>query len=68
MLTQWEGGILSNPAKNFPSVFKGIWFFETFPYALPTLITGAIGASAAIISALFIKEVSVNMPPYKNMF
>ncbi|KAH8601068.1 MFS transporter [Bisporella sp. PMI_857] len=50
------GGILSNPAKEYPRVFGNIQLFKDFPYALPTLVTGAIGASAAVISALFIKE------------
>jgi len=51
------GGVLSNPAKEFPSLFGNVQFFKDFPYALPTFITGAIGATAAITSALFIKEV-----------
>lgn len=50
------GGGLSKPAEQYPSVFGRIQLFKDFPYALPTFTTGAIGASAAIISALFTKE------------
>ena len=50
------GGGLSNPADQYPSIFGRVQFFRDFPYALPTFATGAIGASAAIVSALFIKE------------
>lgn len=53
------GGLLSNPAEQYPSVFGHIEFFREYPYALPTFVTGAIGASAAVVSALFIKEVRI---------
>lgn len=51
------GGTFSNPAENYPSIFGGIKFFEEYPYALPTFVTGAIGVSAIFTSAFFIKEV-----------
>jgi MFS family permease len=50
------GGGLSKPAEQYPSVFGRIKLFKDFPYALPTFATGAVGVSAAIVSALFIKE------------
>ncbi|MCJ1382069.1 hypothetical protein MMC17_005181 [Xylographa soralifera] len=50
------GGALASPAEQYPSVFGGIYFFEEFPYAVPTIFVGAISASAAIISWLFLKE------------
>lgn len=53
-----EGGALSTPAKQYPGVFGGIWFFEEYPYALPNIIAGVVGLSAAVISSLFLKEVS----------
>lgn len=46
----------------YPSVFGEIQLFKEFPYALPTFVTGAIGASAALFSALFIKEVNSVLP------
>jgi hypothetical protein len=49
--------VLSNPAEQYPSVFGKVKFFKDYPYALPTFTAGAIGFSAVIISALFIKEV-----------
>jgi hypothetical protein len=51
------GGGLSKPAEQYPSIFGRVQLFKEFPYALPTFATGAIGASAATICALFIKEV-----------
>ncbi|OCK85277.1 MFS transporter [Lepidopterella palustris CBS 459.81] len=50
------GGSLESPAHQYPSVFGRIQFLKDYPYALPTFVTGAIGAVAAIVSALFIKE------------
>lgn len=52
-----KGGALSTPAKQYPSIFGGIWFFEEYPYALPNIIAGVVGLSAAVISSLFLKEV-----------
>lgn len=52
------GGALSRPAVQYPSVFGRVQFFKDYPYALPTFTTGAIGATACVVSALFIKEVS----------
>ncbi len=53
------GGAFSNPAEQYPSVFGKIKFFVDYPYALPTFIVGAIGLSATIISALFVREVGL---------
>ncbi|KAF8199293.1 major facilitator superfamily domain-containing protein [Mycena galopus ATCC 62051] len=50
------GGSLSEPTVNYPSVFGHIHLFETYPYLLPTLITGCVAASAAVLCALFVKE------------
>ena len=41
----------------FPNTFGKSEFFKEYPYALPGFICTAISGSAAIISALFIKEV-----------
>jgi MFS family permease len=51
------GGFLADPAHQFPSLFGGVPFFEQHPYALPTLLIGCFGGSAALICALFAKEV-----------
>ncbi|QGA14313.1 hypothetical protein EYB26_001966 [Talaromyces marneffei] len=50
------GGPLSRPADQYPSVFGGVQFLKDYPYALPTLTTGAIGATSCIVSILFVKE------------
>jgi len=50
------GGGLSKPAEQYPSLFGRIQLFKEFPYALPTFVTGVIGASAAVVCALFLKE------------
>ncbi|KAL3420317.1 major facilitator superfamily transporter [Phlyctema vagabunda] len=56
------GGVLSNPADQYPRLFGNIQFFRDYPYALPTFGTGAVGVSACIISALFIKETLKKKP------
>ncbi|PQE16812.1 major facilitator superfamily transporter protein [Rutstroemia sp. NJR-2017a BBW] len=50
------GGALSEPAKQYPSVFGGIKLFEDFPYALATICIGLFGLSAALVAIFFIKE------------
>ncbi|KAE8449021.1 hypothetical protein EG329_008609 [Mollisiaceae sp. DMI_Dod_QoI] len=50
------GGGLADPAEQIGGFFKKIQFFQDYPYALSTFVTGVIGASAAIACALFIKE------------
>ncbi|KAI0535154.1 major facilitator superfamily transporter [Xylaria digitata] len=50
------GGALADPAHQYPAVFKGIRFFETFPYALSSFVVAVIGLTAVVTSALFIEE------------
>ncbi|KAH8816962.1 MFS transporter [Xylogone sp. PMI_703] len=50
------GGVLAEPATQYPSLFGKVKFLRDFPYALPTLCTGTIALSTAVTSALFIKE------------
>jgi hypothetical protein len=57
MMLTLKGGVLSNPADQYPAVFGNIQFLKTFPYALPTIATGLISASAAVLTLLFVKEV-----------
>ena len=54
------GGALADPAKQYGGIFADVPFFHDFPYALPTLATGAIGASATIIAAVFVHETMPN--------
>ena len=41
MMAPLLGGLLSRPADVLPGVFKGT-IFETFPYALPSLVVGSL--------------------------
>ena len=50
------GGALADPVAQYPAIFKGISFFESFPYVLPGLVGGAACASAAIIAIFFIDD------------
>ncbi|KAF7563994.1 hypothetical protein G7046_g122 [Stylonectria norvegica] len=50
------GGALADPAAQYPKAFKGLEFFETYPYALPGFVTGIISATGALTTALFLEE------------
>ncbi|ATY67053.1 Major facilitator superfamily transporter [Cordyceps militaris] len=50
------GGLLVDPAKQYPGVFSGIPFVEKYPYALPGLLVGSLGITAAVASAIFLQE------------
>jgi hypothetical protein len=51
------GGLLESPADKFGSTFGRIRFFHDYPYALPGFASACLGLSAAILTALFVKEV-----------
>lgn len=53
------GGALADPAKEIGGIFKHIEFFSKYPYALPTFVSSTIGISAAILCAVFLKEVCI---------
>lgn len=50
------GGPLSDPIRQYPGLFKGIDFFERYPYALAGMAVAAISLTSAITSALFLEE------------
>lgn len=50
------GGALADPAGQYPRWFAGVAFFETFPYALSSIVVGAIGLTAVFTSAFFLEE------------
>ncbi|RMD44076.1 hypothetical protein DV735_g1066, partial [Chaetothyriales sp. CBS 134920] len=50
------GGALADPVKQYPSLFGNSAFFAKYPYSLPTMVTGAIGLSTALVTILFVKE------------
>ncbi|KAK5788295.1 hypothetical protein VI817_009253 [Penicillium citrinum] len=50
------GGALADPVHQYPRAFGSIEFFKKYPYALSSLVVAIIGATAALSSALFVKE------------
>lgn len=52
------GGITSDPAANYPSLFGGIAWLEKFPYALPNLISAVFLTCAAIGVFFGLEEVN----------
>ncbi|KAF3923650.1 hypothetical protein ABW21_db0207303 [Orbilia brochopaga] len=50
------GGVLAEPAVQYPKIFQGIPFFERYPYALSSLAVGAISLVVTVICALNIQE------------
>ncbi|OAQ97264.1 hypothetical protein LLEC1_03161 [Akanthomyces lecanii] len=50
------GGLLADPVAQYPRAFKGITFFEKYPYALVGLGLAAVGTVGVVISSLFLEE------------
>ncbi|KAK6515141.1 hypothetical protein TWF506_007486 [Arthrobotrys conoides] len=50
------GGVLAEPASQYPSIFHGVPFFERYPYALSSFAVGAIGLVITLICAINIEE------------
>lgn len=50
------GGLLANPAREYPKVFGHVHFFREYPYALSTFVCGSFGIIAAVCTTLFVKE------------
>ncbi|UNI13902.1 hypothetical protein JDV02_000597 [Purpureocillium takamizusanense] len=50
------GGALADPAEQYPGVFGDNQFFRDYPYALPGFVVGAISATGALTSLLFLDE------------
>ncbi|KAK6520042.1 hypothetical protein TWF506_000332 [Arthrobotrys conoides] len=53
------GGFLSEPAKNYPTVFPKGSFFDRHPFALPNIFTAAILFMALVFGILFLEETLV---------
>lgn len=52
------GGILSDPASSYPSLFGDVWFFHEFPYAAPNILSAIFLFCAMLLVWLFLEEVS----------
>lgn len=50
------GGALADPVTQYPQLFKGVVFFEKYPYALPGFAVAALSMTAAISCILFLEE------------
>ncbi|KAM7205507.1 protein zinc induced facilitator-LIKE 1 [Naviculisporaceae sp. PSN 640] len=50
------GGLLAEPAAQYPKLFGNIQFFIDYPYALPSFAVGCIGLSAIVVAILFVEE------------
>lgn len=57
IVNRYAGGILSDPADQFPHWFGQVVFFRQFPYALTSIVAGMFSVGAAIGTIMFIKEV-----------
>ncbi|KAF2841362.1 MFS general substrate transporter [Patellaria atrata CBS 101060] len=56
MLGPVIGGVLEEPAKQYPRIFGNIGLLKEYPYALPTLFTGVMTAISALVNAIYLKE------------
>lgn len=50
------GGLLADPVAQYPGIFKGVAFFENYPYALVGFVLTAVGIAGVWISFLFLEE------------
>ena len=56
------GGILSDPAKSYPSLFGHVEFFKRYPYAAPNLVSAFFLLGAVSAVWMFLEEVSGGYP------
>ena len=52
------GGVTSDPASSYPSLFGGIAWLEKFPYSPPQVISACILCTAAVAVFFGLEEVS----------
>lgn len=50
------GGVLADPIAQYPQTFKGVIFFERFPYALVGIAISAVGVVGIAATFLFLEE------------
>jgi ABC-type phosphate transport system permease subunit len=51
-------GGFAKPAEQYPKLFGSVKFFQDFPYALPTIVSGIFIAIALVVTIFFVEEVS----------
>jgi hypothetical protein len=54
------GGITSDPAAQYPSLFEGIAFLEKYPYAPPNILSAIFLMSASLAVFFGLEEVSLH--------
>ncbi len=57
------GGILSDPAGSYPSLFGDVEFFKRFPYATPNLVSAFFLLCAILSVWLCLEEVCPYLTP-----
>lgn len=50
------GGFLADPVSQYPKLFKGLAFFEKYPYSLPGFVIAGISMTGVITSIFFLEE------------
>ncbi|ELP94920.1 hypothetical protein EIN_250140 [Entamoeba invadens IP1] len=50
------GGYLARPCIQYPKVFGGITFFETFPYILPNIVCACFTLIGVVLSFFYLQE------------
>jgi hypothetical protein len=50
------GGLLTEPVKNYPSVFAPGTIFDSYPYLLPNLVCTLVVVFALIVGTFFLEE------------
>ncbi|ROW02041.1 hypothetical protein VPNG_07695 [Cytospora leucostoma] len=50
------GGLLADPAHQYPGAFGNVKFFNDYPYALASFVVGLISLVAVFTSAFFVEE------------
>jgi MFS family permease len=56
------GGVLQDPARQYPGLFGNVRFFLDYPYALPSFAVGMLGFSAVAAVAIWAEETLVRYP------
>ena len=59
------GGLLAQPATKYPSYFSQDGLFGQFPYALPCILSFALGVMSLFICYFMLPESKVIIPPDK---
>ncbi len=50
------GGLLADPVGSYPEVFKGVWWLERWPYALPNVVNAVFLTLSAFALILGLEE------------